>query len=100
LRHCFKADAPQFFPGIEREAARKRPGGCPEIVRLFRRIIRRTDFGNADGDPADIRADGSRYCGVIAAGDWPDTESFASEGVRLVMLKGGWLVSNPVNHFV
>jgi hypothetical protein len=48
------------------------PGICPEIARQMRRIIRRIDFGNADGDPADIRADGGRYCGVIAAGNPPE----------------------------
>jgi hypothetical protein len=48
------------------------PGSFPEIARQMRRIIQRMNFGNADGDPADIRADGGRYCGVIAAENPPE----------------------------
>ena len=47
------------------------PGSCPEMARQMRRIIRQMHFGNAASGPADIRADGSRHCGGIAAGNPP-----------------------------
>jgi hypothetical protein len=35
-------------------------------------MIRRTDFGNAAGSPADTPADSGRNCGVIATGEPPE----------------------------
>jgi len=47
-------------------------GHCPEIDRQCRRMLRRMDFGNAAGHPADSPADSGRRCGVIAAGNSPE----------------------------
>ena len=48
------------------------PGSCPEIDRQMRRIIRRIDFGNADGDLPGIRADVRRKFIGVAGGHPPE----------------------------
>ena len=75
-------------------------GDCWEIARQMGRIVRRINFGNADGDPAVIPAAGRWQSAGNAAGESADAESFASEGVRLPMLKGGRLHLKLANHFV
>jgi len=78
---------PGNFPSVDRRLLGNCPANAPDSPADKFRKCRRRSGGHPGGWQSVLR----RHCRRKSAGESADAESFASEGVRLPMLKGGRL---------